>query len=111
MLAKQHRITDGADYRRVVRRGARRASTHTVTYAMRGTEASAPRFGFIVSKQIGSAVVRNQVRRRLKAACYELLPSIPAGSDVVIRALPPAATTDFATLQREVARALTKIAT
>lgn len=82
-----------------------------MTYATRGTEASAPRFGFIVSKQIGSAVVRNQVRRRLKAVCFELMPSVPVGTDVVVRALPPAATASFATLRAEVARGLRKTTT
>jgi ribonuclease P protein component len=68
----------------------------------------AARFGFIVSKQVGSAVTRNTVRRRLKALCLQELPGVRAGSDVVIRALPSAATADFAALRTEVARCLAR---
>jgi len=65
-----------------------------------------PRFGFIVSKQVGTAVTRNTVRRRLKAICAELRESVRPGADVVIRALPSSASADFAVLRAEVERCL-----
>jgi ribonuclease P protein component len=71
-------------------------------------DGGAARFGFIVSKQVGSAVTRNTVRRRLKAICLQELPMVRAGSDIVIRALPSAATSDFGTLHAEVARCLAR---
>lgn len=64
------------------------------------------RFGFIVSKAVGNAVVRNTVRRRLKAVCHEALTELAPGRDVVIRALTPSATADYATLRAEVMRCL-----
>jgi ribonuclease P protein component len=64
------------------------------------------RFGFIVSRQVGSAVTRNTIRRRLKAVCAEALPSVRGGASIVIRALPSAADADFATLRAEVVRCL-----
>jgi ribonuclease P protein component len=64
------------------------------------------RFGFIVSKAVGNAVVRNTVRRRLKAVCHEALTELDPGRDVVIRALTTSATADFATLRAEVLRCL-----
>jgi ribonuclease P protein component len=64
------------------------------------------RFGFIVSKAVGNAVVRNTVRRRLKAVCHEALGELDPGRDVVIRALTPSAAADFATLRSEVLRCL-----
>ena len=64
------------------------------------------RFGFIVSKAVGNAVVRNTVRRRLKAVCHEALNELAPGRDVVIRALTPAATADYATVRAEVLRCL-----
>jgi ribonuclease P protein component len=66
------------------------------------------RFGFIVSKQVGSAVVRNTVRRRLKAVCREALPGVKPGTDVVIRALPSAAAADYAEMRDEVQRCLAR---
>ena len=50
------------------------------------------RAGFIVSKAVGSAVVRNRVRRRLRPVVAGYLRSLPAGSLLVVRANPPAAT-------------------
>ncbi len=64
------------------------------------------RFGFIVSRQVGSAVVRNTVRRRLKAVCAQSLSVVRPGSDIVIRALPSAATATFQDLRVEVTRCL-----
>jgi ribonuclease P protein component len=99
-------LTDGAEYKAVVRRGARCSGPHTVTYVVASPEGGAARFGFIVSKQVGSAVVRNTIRRRLKAICAEAISSVRPGSQVVIRALPDAASAPFHDLRAEVARCL-----
>jgi len=50
------------------------------------TETLAPmRCGFTVSKKVGNAVVRNRVRRRLKAAAEQVLPQMAGnGYDFVI---------------------------
>lgn len=105
MLARANRLTRGDDYRHVVRRGRRCAGAHTVTHvaARSGDDV---RFGFIVAKSVGNAVVRNTVRRRLKAVCAPLVGGLSAGSDVVIRALPASASADFGTLRAEVERCL-----
>lgn len=107
MLARAHRLTRGADYRVIVRRGRRCASERLVTYTGSLPDAPQTRFGFIVSKQVGGAVVRNTVRRRLKAVCAGLVPAMTPGTQVVIRALPTAATASFDTLAADVARCLT----
>jgi len=73
-------------------------------------ESRAARFGFIISKQVGTAVVRNTVRRRLKAVCAEALPRVPQGTDVVIRALPASATASYAELRSDVHRCLARLA-
>ncbi|MGO4595835.1 ribonuclease P protein component [Leifsonia sp. 2TAF2] len=111
MLAKANRITRGADYRAAVRRGARFTGANTVTYIRPNPDSSVVRFGFIVSKAVGNAVGRNLVRRRLKAAAYELLPQYSAatdgesGMDVVVRALPASAQAPWASLHEELLRA------
>jgi ribonuclease P protein component len=66
------------------------------------------RFGFIVSRQVGGAVVRNTVRRRLKALCLESLGTVAPGSDVVIRALPSAASASFTDLRTDVEKCLAR---
>jgi ribonuclease P protein component len=106
VLAKPNRLTRGADYRITVRRGERCSGAHSVTYVRDAGDSASARFGFIVSKQVGGAVVRNTVRRRLKAVCAEALPLVRPGADVVIRALPSSATSEFAVLREEVLRCL-----
>jgi ribonuclease P protein component len=73
-------------------------------------ESRPARFGFIISKQVGGAVIRNTVRRRLKAVCAEALPRVPEGTDVVIRALPASAAATFDELRADVQRCLGRLA-
>lgn len=109
MLAKANRVTRGADYKLVVRRGLRFTAPHTITYLRRHSASSQVRFGFIVGKSVGTAVVRNRVRRRLKAVCHDALQRVAPGTDVVIRALPGCGDAQWITLQQEVTRALDKV--
>lgn len=106
MLAGTNRITSGNDYKMVVRRGVRVVGPNFVTYLRDNSEGIPPRFGFIVAKNVGNAVRRNRMRRRLKAACFGLLHSVHPGTDVVIRALPAAHEVDWPVVQAEVGRAL-----
>ncbi|WP_404430187.1 ribonuclease P protein component [Microbacterium lacus] len=108
MLPRPNRLTRGADYKAVVRRGRRCATAHTVTYVTASGDGHSTRFGFIVSRQVGSAVVRNTVRRRLKSVCAGALPDVAPGSDIVIRALPSAASADYAQLRDEVVGCLSR---
>jgi len=48
------------------------------------------RVGFVVSKKVGNAVTRNRVKRRLRHLARDL--EAPCPTDVVVRALPAAAT-------------------
>jgi ribonuclease P protein component len=53
-----------------------------------GTE---PKVGFIVSRAVGSAVVRNRVKRRLRELMRRRLAWLPQGCLLVVRAHPAAA--------------------
>lgn len=113
MLAKANRITRGVDYRVTVRRGARFSGASTLTYIRPNPDSDAVRFGFIVSRTVGNAVTRNLVRRRLKAAAYDLLPRFApekssGGLDVVVRALPASVQAPWASLHEELSRASTR---
>lgn len=57
-----------------------------------------PRVGFVVSKAVGNAVVRNRTKRRLRAIMASELAGIPAGLDVVVRAQPAASSATFVEL-------------
>jgi ribonuclease P protein component len=68
--------------------------------------ARAARAGFVVSKAVGPAVVRNLVRRRLRHLMRERLPALPADTDVVVRATPSAATLGYEALAVDLDTAL-----
>jgi ribonuclease P protein component len=90
------------DFTRAVRNG-RRASRQLVSahlLSRAGTEEPA-RVGFVVSRAVGGAVVRNKVRRRLRHLARGYLGSLPEGSLLVVRANPRAATARQADLAAE----------
>lgn len=72
-----------------MRQGVRAGRNCVVVHARR-TDLPPSRAGFIVSKAVGKAVVRNRVKRRLRHLAAAALPSAPFGVDVVVRALPGA---------------------
>jgi ribonuclease P protein component len=106
VLAPANRLVRADDYRRLVRRGRRVATQHTLVYVNRGDPALPPRFGFIVPKTVGVAVDRNLVRRRLKALTHEAIPALDAGTEIVIRALPGAAQAGWDILRSEISGVL-----
>jgi len=106
VLAKANRITSADDYRVIVRRGAKVAGAHTVSYLRSRESGADARFGFIVSKKVGTAVRRNLIRRRLKAACHQAVGDGTHGVDVGVRALPSAADASWHQLRAEVLAAL-----
>lgn len=68
------------------------------------------RVGFTVTKKNGNAVVRNRIRRRLRAAVSEVLPSAGRpGHDYVLIARPEALRAPFRELVSDLGRALRKL--
>lgn len=91
----------GDDFRRAVRRGQRTSTPHTIVYRLTD-QFTGPRFGVIVSKQVGGAVVRNRVRRRIQAICAGAIPSTPVTDLIVVRVLPGAHEVSWDTLRAEI---------
>jgi ribonuclease P protein component len=58
---------------------------------------------------VGTAVVRNRVKRRLRAAMAARLGALPPGALVVVRANPPAGQADGATLIADLDAALPRV--
>lgn len=73
---------------------------------------SVMRAGFTVTKKIGGAVVRNRMKRRMRALMREALPKVGiAGADHVLIGRQGGIERDYAQLQAELAKALGKAAT
>ncbi|WP_375287216.1 ribonuclease P protein component [Sphingomonas sp.] len=70
----------------------------------------AMRVGFTVTKKIGNAVVRNRMKRRLRALARELLPAEgQPGADHVLIGREGGIERDFAALRTELSKALRKV--
>jgi ribonuclease P protein component len=108
VLAAAQRLRRSTDFAAAVR-GGRRAGRGAVVvhlFLEEPARASTARAGFVVSKAVGNAVVRNTVRRRLRHLVRAVLPDLPAGALLVVRALPAAATASYATLSADLDAAL-----
>ena len=106
MLPAKSRMRRRSDFTAAVRRGSRSGrkllTGHLLVPAAGAAgEDCPPRAGFVVSRAVGIAVVRNRVRRRLRVLVREYLSSLPRGSLLVVRAHPQAATASQADLAAE----------
>jgi ribonuclease P protein component len=120
VLPSENRLRRREDFATATRRGRRAGRPHLVVHLSCGTDPHAaersvpedappPRAGFVVSKAVGNAVVRNRVQRRLRHLMRDRLTRLPAGSLVVVRALPGAGDAAYDQLARELDAALERL--
>jgi ribonuclease P protein component len=100
VLPRRYRLTRSEDFARVREQGDCFASRRLVLCCHRGG-AEQVRIGFSVSKRVGKAVVRNRVKRRLRASAYALREVIAPGWDLVVIARQSAAVATAAQLGAE----------
>lgn len=102
--AAGHGPTDGDSPVGSADRAPRQTASATPTRDLR-----VPRVGFVVSKAVGGSVVRHQVARRLRHLMRDRIVGLPPGSDLVVRALSPAATASSAELGADLDAALRRL--
>jgi ribonuclease P protein component len=110
MLPAVHRMRLSSDFEAAVRRGRRSGRrclvVHVFVREPDGATAEPARVGFVVSRAVGTAVVRTRVKRRLRAVMAARTSMLPAGSLIVVRANPAAAGADSSVLASDVDAAL-----
>lgn len=92
MLPRARRLRRSGEFTEAFRSAARAGTPSVVVHLHRLDDTNPPEFprvGFVVSKKVGNAVVRNRVKRRLRHLVRDL--EVPFSADVVVRALPPSA--------------------
>ena len=115
MLPEPHRLRRRADFSETVRHGRRQGRRDLVVHAIERdrsefvVNSDGPRFGLVVSKAVGPAVIRHRVARRLRHICAGLVEALPSETDIVLRALPGAAIADSRELDKQVRSGLTRL--
>ncbi len=82
MLPKAHRLRRSRDFGEAFARG-RSCSNDHLRLVVRRQDAGVVRVGFVVGKKVGGAVVRNRVKRLLRAACTDTVGMWRPGADAV----------------------------
>ncbi len=114
MLTRANRLTSSRAFAPAIRSGRRTGTRTLVLHLALGPAAdcdggTTPRVGFVVSKAVGSAVVRNKVKRRLRHLARERLTSLPGSAVLVVRALPSAARASYDELGGDLDRGLDRL--
>ena len=90
-MQRRHRLSRSRDFDAVYRQGRSVATRYLVLYAFeREDDPGEPRLGLAVPKAVGTAVVRNRIKRQLREAWSARLREerIPAGRDYVLKVKP-----------------------
>jgi ribonuclease P protein component len=100
-----HRISDAATFT-ALRRSRRRARRGPITVTfVPDARTGPPRVAYAIGRSVGGAVVRNRLRRRMRAVVSELGPHLRPGA-YLVGAAPEAASLPFGALQEMVTGAL-----
>jgi ribonuclease P protein component len=91
-----------------LKRGTRAVQPDVIVHVGRGSDAAGagPRVGLIVAKNVGSAVERHRVARRLRHVARAMLGDLHQSDLVVIRALPSSRQVSSARLEQQLRRGL-----
>ncbi|MEU5841078.1 ribonuclease P protein component [Rhodococcus sp. NPDC047139] len=115
MLPEPYRLRRHSDFSDTVRRGRRQGRRDLVVHVLERDRQESlvsiggPRFGLVVSKAVGPAVIRHRVARRLRHICADLVEALPSETDIVLRALPGAGTAGSRELEKQVRSGLVRL--
>ena len=115
-LPKAYRLRRRQDFNLVYRNGKQAGTRHFVVRALRvavacdGNDLPETRLGISVSQKVSKrAVVRNLIKRRIRAAFYQLIPQVHQGWWLVVGVRPTAVECEYGQFLRELEKILRKL--
>lgn len=105
---RHYRIVRRSDYLSIYEKGRRVESRSFVLFALRN-DLEHPRLGITVSRKVGSAVIRNRVKRLLREVFRRSARDECGPLDLVINARRPCARAGYEELRREYAQAVERL--
>lgn len=120
MLPKRHRLSTTQEFTRVYQRGRKAISPHLVLRILsfefypdggqHGCQSACCRVGFVVSQKVSKrAVIRNQVKRRLRAAIATLIKDLPSHLWIVVNVRPGSDQCNYDEFLRELRQLLIQL--
>lgn len=106
------RLKKRSDFLRVQKEGTKWISKSVIVQSAPAAEGKARRYGITVTKQVSkSSVDRNRIKRRLRAACADILPALlKEGTDIVLIGRVETGRCEYTDLTRDLAWCLKKMA-
>jgi ribonuclease P protein component len=98
---KSRRLVQSSDFERVKKEGRSERGTLLILGVLQAPDRNLLRAGFVTSKRIGGAVIRNRVRRRLREIFRKHRPDLTTDLWIVIIARPKAARATYRELEDE----------
>jgi ribonuclease P protein component len=83
-MERRHRLSRSRDFDAVYRHGRSVSTRFLVLYWFARDDEGEPRLGLAVPKSVGTSVVRNRIKRRLREHWRSRLERIPRGRDYVL---------------------------
>jgi ribonuclease P protein component len=96
------RLLKHADFQAVYQKGRKHFSGNMTAFYRESDRPVGPRVGFTVGKVLGGSVVRNRIRRRMRAAVRRHLCELTRPLDVVLHPRKSVLALDFARLESEI---------
>lgn len=106
-MKQKYRLTRSIDFKRVRRLGRSYAHPLAVIVVAEG-EAQNSRIGIVASRSVGTAVLRNRVKRRLREIAAQFLPDLQETKDLLIIAREPTREASFLEIRSAVFELLGK---
>lgn len=108
MLPKINRINKKKDFDEIFKKG-KSIKDGFLIFKILENNSGKNRFGFIVSQKVAKkAVLRNKIKRRLRAVVGANMKNIKNGADIVLIALPGIEKKEFSEIQSSISKILSK---
>ncbi|MDF2716715.1 MAG: ribonuclease protein component [Paenibacillus sp.] len=105
-MQKELRLTRREDFNKVYRHGKSAANLQVVIYCLPNPRIERFRMGVSVSKKLGSAVVRNRIRRMMKEIVRLNADKIRSHYDFIVIGRKPVADMDYKQLEKSLLHGL-----
>ncbi|MDL4840928.1 ribonuclease P protein component [Aquibacillus rhizosphaerae] len=107
-MKKAYRLKKNEEFQLVFKKGKSFANRQLVLYFINKEDQQHFRIGLSVSKKIGNAVVRNQIKRYIRQAFLELDGQVSNPYDFIIIARKPTKDMDFHQIKKSLIHVLSK---